>query len=174
MTAPDADPGGGAGGAGAGGTRAPWPEALADLRAPLDARFRAIPFAALLGIELDDWGPGWSRVRLTPSPAVHNLVGTVHGGAIATLADVAFEVACNAHGRESVALDLSAHFTAPAGADPLVAEADEVTRSRRTASYRITVTQGTTTVAWFLAVAYRTARWHLGEDRYPLAWREAH
>lgn len=151
-----------------------WPEALAALRAPLEERFRAIPFAALLGIELDDWGPGWSRVRLAPSPALHNLVGTVHGGAIATLADVAFEVACNAHGRESVALDLTAHFTAPADGRLLVAEADEVTRSRRTASYRITVTQGATTVAWFLAVAFRTSRWHLGEDRYPLSWREAH
>jgi len=161
-------------GADASAARPAWPQALADLRAPLDERFRAIPFAALLGIELDDWGPGWSRVRLTPSPALHNLAGTVHGGAVATLADIAFEVACNGHGRVSVALDLTAHFTAPAVDDLLVAEADEVTRSRRTASCRVTVTQGATTIAWFLAVAYRTARWHLGEDRYPPSWRETH
>jgi acyl-CoA thioesterase len=144
------------------------------LQGALDAEFRRNPFLRALGIELVDWGPGWARTRLAPDRGLTNLAGTVHGGAITSLADVAFEVACNSYGRESVALDLTCHFTAPARGGALVAEAEEVTRSRRTASYRVTVTEGAGIVAWLLAVAYRTDRWRLGAERYPDDWRDTH
>lgn len=149
-----------------------WPQELGAARDDLDARFRANPFLAHLGIELLDWGPGWSRARMTPGPHLRNLVGTVHGGAITSLADAAFEVACNGYGRVCVALDLTAHFAA-AGDGVLLADAEEVTRSRRTASYSITITaeESGTVVAHVLAVAYRTARWHGGQERYPDVWR---
>ncbi len=155
-------------------TRPRWPAEMEVLRAEVDAVFRRNPFLGALGIELADWGSGWAETRMTPTPELCNLVGTVHGGAIASLADTAFEVACNSYGRECVALDLACHFTAPARGERLTAEAEEVSRSRRTASYRVTVAEAGVTVAWFMAVAYRTERWRLGEDRYPGAWREQH
>lgn len=155
-------------------SRPRWPADLDALRAEVDAAFRANPFLGAMGIELRDWGPGWAVTATTPAAELRNLVGTVHGGVIASLADAAFEVACNSYGRECVALDLAAHFTAPGRGGELVADAEEASRGRRTASYRITVTEDGTTVAWFMAVAYRTERWRLGAERYPPAWRERH
>lgn len=154
--------------------RLQWPDGLGEVRELLDGYFRRNPFPMLLGIELTGWGPGWATARMTPAPSLRNLAGSIHGGAISSLADVAFEVACNSYGRECLALDLTAHFTAPASGEPLVAAAEEMTRSRRTASYRVTVSEGERTVAWFLAVAYRTDRWRGGEERYPTAWRDGH
>jgi hypothetical protein len=72
-----------------------------------------------------------------------------------------------------VALDVSAHHAsaAPVG-QPVVAEAVEVSRSARIASYQITATGPDGEVrAWYQATAYRTPRWHFGEDRWPEAWR---
>lgn len=149
-----------------------YPQQLDALQGALDAEFRRNPFLRALGIELVDWGPGWAQTRLAPDRGLTNLAGTVHGGAITSLADVAFEVACNAYGREAVALDLSCHFAAPARGGALTATAEELTRGRRTASYRVAVTEGPTTVAWLQAVAYRTDRWRLGAERYPDDWRE--
>ena len=65
----------------------------------------------------------------------------MHGGALYTLADSAFEVACNSYGRICVALDVTVHHAsaAPLG-EPVTAEAVDVSRSARVASYRITAT----------------------------------
>jgi acyl-CoA thioesterase len=157
--------------------RSRWPEQLSALRDDLDAVLRRNPFVAHLGGDLVDWGLGWARVRLVSDPRLANVAGTLHGGAITGLADAAFEIACNSYGRVCVAVDTSCHYTAPARiGTPLVAEAEEVSRSRRTASYRITVQEegDGQPSAWFMALAYRTARWHLGEDRYPRDWRESY
>lgn len=105
-----------------------------------------------------------------------NLAGTVHGGVLFTLADAAFEVACNSYGRVAVAIDTACHYSRPAPlGEPLTAGATEMARSRRTASYRIDVrTPDGELIAWYMALAYRTDAWHLGEDRWPEAWRSSH
>lgn len=75
-----------------------------------------------------------------------------------------------------MALDVAAHHSsaAPLG-ETVVAEAVEVSRSVRVASYRITATgAGGDLRAWYLATAYRTSRWHFGADRWPQAWRDTH
>jgi len=129
-----------------------------------------------LGGRLAAWGPGWAEVRLPTKPPHANLVGTVHGAVVTAVADAAFEAACNSWGRIAVAASLSASFTAPAPlGTSLVATATEVSRSRRAASYRIDVVDGDgVLVAWLQALAHRTSRWHLGEERWPSAWRESH
>ena len=66
-------------------------EMSADTRARLDEVFRAGGIGDLLGIRLLDWGPGWSRLQLEPSPEIANIPGSVHGGALYTLPDPAFE-----------------------------------------------------------------------------------
>ena len=153
-----------------------WPEELDDVRADLDARFRATPLYALLGIELRDWGPGWAQLRMGPGAAVGNLAGSVHGGATFSLADAAFEVACNAYGRLSVALETTVHYSSPGRlGEVLVGDGWEVARGRRTATYRLEVRSEDEgrLVATYLALAYRTERWHLPEERFPEAWRAA-
>lgn len=145
-------------------------------RAQLDAMFRAGGLGGMLGFRLVEWDAGRAVVELRPTEAVANITGSVHGGALYAVADSAFEVACNSHGRVCVALDVSVHHAtaAPVG-QPVVAEAVEVTRSARVASYRITATGADGEVrAWYQATAYRTSRWHLGEDRWPATWRAAH
>jgi acyl-CoA thioesterase len=148
----------------------------AALRGELDAMFRAGGLGRMLGFVLVDWGPGRAVVELRPTAAIANITGSVHGGVLYTVADSAFEIACNSYGRVCVALDVSVHHAsaAPVG-QPVVAEAIEVSRSSRIASYRITATGADGEVrAWYQATAYRTSRWHFGEDRWPDTWRAAH
>jgi acyl-CoA thioesterase len=146
------------------------------VRAELDQLFRAGRLGDLLGLRLLDWGSGRARFLLEPSLEIANIAGSVHGGALYTLADSAFEVACNSYGRICVALDVTVHHASPAPLDePVTAEAIEVSRSTRIASYQITATgAGGDVRAWYLATAYRTSRWHLGAERWPQAWRDGH
>jgi acyl-CoA thioesterase len=155
-----------------------WPEEMSGIAVELDALFRRNPYLKQLGVELDDWGLGWARTSVTPTSDAANIMGTVHGGIVVGLADAAFEIACNSYGRRCVAVELSAHFNASSEiGKPLVAQASEVSRSARLASYRIEVTShGTDSgpVAALLALAYRTGDWHLGRERYSDEWRERH
>jgi acyl-CoA thioesterase len=146
------------------------------LRDELDAMFQSGGLGGILGFRLVEWGPGRAVFELHPTAAIANITGSVHGGVLYTVADAAFEVACNSYGRICVALDVSVHHAsaAPVG-QPVVAEAVEVSRSARVASYRITATGPDGDVrAWYQATAYRTSRWHFGQDRWPDAWRAAH
>lgn len=154
--------------------REPWPEDVRPLRDALDAVLRGSALLRHLGGELVDWGPGWAEARLPTGSAFGNLAGTVHGGIVGSVADAAFEAACNSYGRVALAAALSAHFTAPAALGTvLTATAAEVGRGRRIASYRVDVVDGDgVRVAWFQALAHRTSRWHLGEARWPPDWRE--
>ena len=142
-------------------------------RGALTELFGRDTFAASLGATLDDWGTGWARVRWTPGQDHRNFAGTVHGGALVSVADVAFAVACNSWGRAAVALQVDTHFLDAARAgEHLVATATERSRSRRTGSYQLDVHAGGRLVASLHAMAYRTSAWHLGEDAWPAAWRE--
>ena len=150
------------------------PDALRD---ELDAVLRASPLRAHLGVELVSWAPGAARLRLVPRPEHANLGGAVHGGVLFALADAALEVASNGHGRVCVALETACHYSSSAAVGAaLAAEAVEVSRSRRVASYRIEVRaeDGGELRSWYAALAYRTDRWHVGADRWPEDWRAAH
>jgi len=146
----------------------------AELRERLDEVLRDIGFGRLVGVEVLDWEPGRARTRLVPSGEQTNVHGFVHGGALFAAADTAFEVACNSYGRVCVGLDVSIHYSAAAQAgEALVAEATELSRSRRVASYRVEVAgEDGRPRCTALAVAFRTDRWHLGEEAWPAEWRE--
>jgi acyl-CoA thioesterase len=139
------------------------------------ALFRGDRFAATIGAELTGWGAGWSRLTWTPRAEHANFAGSTHGGALFTLGDAAFAVACNAWGRASVALSVDVHFLkAVPAATGLVATCTERTRSRRTGSYDIEVVSAgdpRRVIASLHAMAFRTDTWHLGEDVWPEAWR---
>jgi phenylacetic acid degradation protein PaaD len=145
------------------------------LRGRLDPVLREIAFARLVGVEIVEWAPGRATTRLLPDERVTNVHGAVHGAALFTLADTAFELACNGYGRVCVGLDVSIHYASPGSAgEELVAEAVEASRSRRVASYRVELRAGDAVRATVLATAFRTDRWHLGEDAWPAAWRQRH
>ena len=150
---------------------------LAANRARLEAVFRTDAYLADLGAELVDWDGGRATFRLVPEARHCNFVGSIHGGALFSLADAALGVACNSWGRLCVALTIEAQYLSPPTAGQgLVASAVERSRTRRTAAYAIDVvseTDGTLRAA-FSAVAFRTGRWHLGEDAWPEEWRATH
>jgi acyl-CoA thioesterase len=130
-----------------------------------------------LGAELVEWDGGRAVFRLTPEARHLNFVGSVHGGVLFSLADAALGVASNSWGRLCVALTVVAQYlSAPAAGEELLATAVERSRTRRTAAYAIDVTSAADNAlrAGFSAMAFRTSRWHLGEDAWPEDWRATH
>jgi acyl-CoA thioesterase len=113
-------------------------------------------YASHLGIELLDLAPGSARARM-PVQAFHgNMHGMVHGGAIFSLADFAFQAASNSHGVLAVAVQAGITYLQAPGSKALYAEASEVSRTRRLATYAIRVTEeGDRLVALFQGTVYR-------------------
>lgn len=149
-----------------------FPDGHADVVADLQALFTVTPMYVTLGIRLLDWGPGWAQLAMTPTARMGNLAGSLHGGATFSLADAAFEIACNSWGRVAVALETTCHYHHPAPLDATItADAWEVSRGGRTATYRLRVTdEAGRVLVSYLALAYRTSRWHVDEDRLPDGW----
>lgn len=69
-----------------------------------------------------------------------NGIGVTHGGAIFSLADIAFAAASNAHGPVAVALNVNIHFLkATTEGTTLTATAREENLTRKTGLYRLEV-----------------------------------
>ena len=99
------------------------------------------PFAGKSGLKLVDLDEGYSRVEMEFTPDMENIFGMAHGGAIFALIDEAFETAGNSHGTVAVALNMNiTYISAPARGVKLTAEAREISRTPKTASYDIKVT----------------------------------
>jgi acyl-CoA thioesterase len=99
--------------------------------------FKGDRFAARNNIELLEVGNGNARAKMTLHSHHLNGLGTVHGGAIFTLADFAFAAACNSHGTVSVALNVSITFMKAATTGTLWADAREVSKNFKVGSYAI-------------------------------------
>jgi acyl-coenzyme A thioesterase 13 len=96
----------------------------------VDDRIRlghATGYNAALGSRIVSYGGGEARLELDVAPAVQNVAGTLHGGAIATLVDHAGTVAiltADREGRPGVSTDLNVSFFAAApGGSTVIAEA---------------------------------------------------
>ncbi|MGA2031615.1 MAG: PaaI family thioesterase [Thermoguttaceae bacterium] len=97
-------------------------------------------FAAVNGIELLDLRPGFATARMKIEDRHLNSVGTVQGGAIFTLADFAFAVACNTAGRVAVAVNMNLSCLKAVRSGMLQAEATEISRSNRLSVCMVRVT----------------------------------
>jgi acyl-CoA thioesterase len=146
-------------------------------RARLEEVFGSDAWVKGSGAELVEWGGGHATFRLRPESGHTNFVGTVHGGALFSLADAAIGVASNSWGRVSVLITAQAQFLSavPAG-DVLLARAEERSRTRRTVALAIDVLSeaDNTLRATFQAMCFRTDNWHLGEDAWPEEWRASY
>lgn len=117
--------------------------------------FRRDRFAAAAGIRLEEARPGWARASMKVRDRHLNGADVVQGGAVFTLADLAFAVACNAHGLLALAVDVTISFLRPTRSGTLVAEAREVARSRRLSRCEIEVKDaGGELVALFHGTAF--------------------
>ena len=124
------------------------------------------PFARHLGIHILAIGEGSARLQMPLHSEMVNFMGTIHGGAIFSLADHAFAAASNSHGTPAVAMHLEiTYFSVPPLGSILTAEAQEVYLSRRTATYRIEIaTQEGQLVASCQGIAYRKFKEQAGPD----------
>jgi acyl-CoA thioesterase len=113
-------------------------------------------FARHNGIELVDVTPGAAKARMVVKEHHLNGYRSVQGGAIFTLADFAFALACNSGGTVSVAINVSISFVKAAGAgDTLTADAREIARSPKISTCTVHVTnQAGDLIAVFQGLAY--------------------
>ncbi len=120
------------------------------------ARIERDRFAAENGITLVDVQRGAAVARMEVSARHLNGVGIVQGGAIFSLADLAFAAAANSHGDVAVAIDVSISFIKAVSAGTLTAEAREEAVSPRLSTCLVRVTDGAgDLVALFKGTAYR-------------------
>lgn len=104
-------------------------------------RFKADPYIASQGFELDEISATEVALSVTIRADQCNFHGGTHGGVLFSLADSAFGLACNAYEQSAVAIDTHMVFSAPSGkGDRLVATAEEVTRGRTLGTYQAIVT----------------------------------
>jgi acyl-CoA thioesterase len=115
------------------------PQALAEAIA---ARVRPRETSSdLLGIEIVSVGPGRCTTRMRVRADMLNGGLIAHGGLVFSLADTAFGYACCSHGPQAVAQQASINWLRPAlPGDTLTAAAVEVSRTRKSGVYDVTVT----------------------------------
>ncbi len=102
--------------------------------------YKADQVAQQMGIELVDAGEGTASARMLVRPDMLNGAGTCHGGVVFMLADVAFQCACNSHGRLTVSAASTIEFVRPAVVgDELTAICQERYRNRSGGGYDVTV-----------------------------------
>jgi len=113
-------------------------------------------FARHCGIELLEAGEGEALVSMKIQPYHINGAGTVHGGAIFTLADFAFAVASNSHGQLAMGISTSINFVKAPVSGTLYARASEQSRNAKLGAYSVIVSDdGENTVALFQGMVYR-------------------
>jgi len=117
--------------------------------------FKNDQFATGNGMEMVEVRPGYARTRMTIEPRHLNSVGSVQGGALFTLADLAFAGACNATGVLALGVNMSISCLKAIRSGTLEAEAVEVSRSRKISSVTVRVTdQSHELIALFQGTAY--------------------
>lgn len=128
----------------------------------INKHIRRDPFASQLGAVIEVIEPGYSRVSLHITGAMLNFHGTVHGGVLFSLGDIAFAAAGNGAGQTAVALNVNMSFLKAAQVDDdLIAEARELHSGGRTALYEIIITHAQTgnLIAKSQNLLYRTQTW---------------
>ncbi len=113
-------------------------------------------FAALAGVEIIEAGPGFCRAKMVIGAQHLNAAGVVQGGAIFTLADLAFAVASNSHGQLALAINVSISYLSSRSSGVLYAIASEVGEPKRIGAYDVLVSdEDGAIIARFNGVVYR-------------------
>ena len=112
-------------------------------------------FAKEIGIEVLEVRPGFARTQMTVEPRHLNSIGILQGGALFTLADLAFAVASNSHGVVAVACQADITWFKAVQSGRLTATAEEISRTRKLSTCLIRVTdENGELVALFKGLAY--------------------
>lgn len=118
--------------------------------------YRKDRFATLTGIEIIEAGKGYCKARLVIEEKHLNAANVIQGGAVFTLADLAFAVASNSHGQLALAVNVNISFLQSKSAGTLYAVATEVGIPRRLGAYDVLVTDDENVIiARFNGMVYR-------------------
>jgi len=115
-------------------------------------------YTNFLGMKCIEIKKGYAKFSMKINKSMINFHGVAHGGVIFSLADAAFAAASNSEGIRSLALVVEICYRkAVKEGDELIAEAKEESGGRRTAVYKITVTnQEGEVIALCQATVFRT------------------
>lgn len=119
------------------------------------------PLAQLFQMKLVELDIGHSKVEMVYDPSkMDNIYQRAHGGAIFALIDEAFETVAQTEGIISVALNVNITYVAsPAPGALLVAEANEISKTKKTANYEIKISDSEgRLIATCQALAFRTGK----------------
>lgn len=118
--------------------------------------FKKDNFAANTGIELLEVSPGYAKARMEIEEKHLNALKAVQGGALFTLADLAFAAASNAYGTAAVGINANISFVKAALKGTLIAEAKETSINPKIATYTVDITDDEgDLVAIFQGMVYR-------------------
>lgn len=113
-------------------------------------------YAALTGIEIVDVRTGYCKACLIIKDEHMNAANVVQGGAIFTLADLAFAVASNSRGQLALAINVNISFLKTVSGGILHAVANEVKEPGKLGAYDVLVTDDEgEIVARFNGMVYR-------------------
>lgn len=114
----------------------------------------------LLGVELVEVREGYAEARLKIGPQHLNAANVAHGGAVFTVADIALAGASNSYGTVSLLTNGNLTvFHATKEGETLTAVAEEISKSRKLAHYRVVVSNGEgEQIAVFTATVYQTGK----------------
>ena len=120
---------------------------MADAESSFIDQFDDNPFHRMLGITLAEQRAGYGRIKLertenTPT----GIGGSVHGGVLASMVDIAMLVAVFAEMREDEVpagtAELGITYLRPAMADEIFASARVIKRGRQLAMVEVEITEG--------------------------------
>jgi len=123
--------------------------------------FQTDQYAQLSGIEVVAVTAGQAVARMPVQPCHLNALGVVQGGAMFTLADLAFGAACNSRGVVTLAINASITFMKAVKAGTLTATARELSCTPKLGTYTVDITdEHGNLVAVFQGLAYRKKQAH--------------
>ncbi len=118
--------------------------------------FKKDRFAAENGIELIKVKQGYAAAEMKITDKHLNATGIVQGGAIFTLADLAFAAASNSYGTITLGVNANISYFNPAKGKILTAEAQEVNADSKLSNYCVDIfDENEVHIARFNAVGYR-------------------
>lgn len=113
-------------------------------------------YAALTGVQIVDVAPGYCKTSLVIEEKHLNAAGVVQGGAVFTLADLAFAIASNSHGQLALAINVNISYLQAKSSGTLYAIATEIVEPGRLGAYDVLITdEEDQTIARFNGMVYR-------------------
>lgn len=111
------------------------------------------------GVEIDELDKRYAKCSMKVTKDHLNANNVVMGGALFTLADFAFSVACNTDNAPTVSLNCSINYLSPAATDIVYATAKCIKDGRTTCVYSVAVEDANgKLVAVFTGTGYKTVQ----------------